>query len=524
MKRTLLLILLTIALTTNTQADTCRTSYDYCLNQSILATSITGTGVAWIDLTQLNQNNIDLQPYVNENLTNVFIQIQNSSNAADCGTFGPVRLASNGYLHKVAYSVNTGALANCTVPAYINVCLNGTTPTYTYAIGAPLPVTSIPTMLLNNFTPYYRRNWTFRGQINGNLVPFSGQTGTLQVYCPTLSEFQINLTAAAPTGGPLIIQTIEQPKNFVTYNSVLPYVRQDSTNFLQDNYYISTSQVSMPFVFQLLDYTGGQCYKSTATFYRTVNNSLLGIVWVETFDASNYIYPNLVNGTQYTIMLNCNGNIRNLGPQWIQDPSTVKSIVATAPQMTNINQRWVGLNMSINSDYNTAQISCVYTVNPPIYNATMDIYNVSTNSLIYSTSSQQLSASLIYTANVNNTYLAKCYIKDATYNTRELDQYINFRNQSAYWKGFNLNVPPTVLGISRNLFLIGLGLIGALLLAATFNELNYGIGGIVVALIFGFFAYVGWFAELNTSWWLVSIAISLGVAIQLSRNRQGVYG
>ena len=354
----------------------------------------------------------------------------------------------------------------------------------------------------------------------------------MKVFCANYNQFQINLSSFAINQN-IVVQTLEPPKYMVYVNALAARTRQDSNYYLQDNYVLSKSAGTTQFNVDLQDLTGGQFYKSTVSFRTPINNTMYN-VHVETFDSSNIVYPLLQNNTQYSIVLTTSDGLstRNLGPMWISDyPSTSKSIIVTTPNIPAINTRGTGnTNISIISNLTTQQITCAYAASAPITMASMVISNVSSSgqTQTYRVDSAIQAGTLSYTVgNTSLNYYATCTIIDTGDCASSqngmcfVEQLITFTNQTGLYKGFNLNLDDTTMGLTSSFLYQIIALIIVLSIAAIFGAGSYGTGGIIATLLNGFFVVAGW---LSDPWWYVTYLIVLAVLIKWSENRVGVAG
>jgi hypothetical protein len=129
--------------------------------------------------------------------------------------------------------------------------------------------------------------------------------------------------------------------------------------------------------------------------------------------------------------------------------------------------------------------------------------------------------------NTSLNYYATCSVTNtgdcvsAQYGMCVVEQLITFTNQSGYYKGFNLNLDDTTIGLTSGFLYKIIALIIVLSVAAIFGAASYGTGGIVATLLNGFFVIIGWLSE---PWWYVTYLFVLAVLIKWSENRVGVAG
>jgi hypothetical protein len=514
-------------------AQTCYTGYDYCATftlPNIFVYDAEGAPSIYqfYDLSGITESNMDGVPYVNSSVENVFAAI---TNPAGNVVWAVPKLESAGGVRRIYTTVNRTDI-NGSTPSTMQICLNGT---YRNSRITGVPITTrtnpIKYLSLPEFTQYYRRNWTFIDETTGAAFNFSGTNTNMNIFCPSLDQVQLNLSTYT-IGQNIVIQTKEKPKYMVTVNSLAARIRQDSNFFLQDNYLLSKSSTALMFSVDLQDLTGGQYYKSSIAFLKPINNTMFKVD-VQAFDTSNYVYPLLQNNTQYSIVLTTadGTNTRNIGPQWISDfPSTSKSVIVTTPDIAPTNMRGGNLNMTILSNYSTAQLACIYSSATTITLAEFYVYNVSSGGQVqtyYSNSTVQV-GTLSYTAdNMSMNYWTKCRIYDtgdcvnAQGGYCNIEQLVTFTNQTGLFKGMNLNLTSSTMGLSSSFLYSVIATVIILIIAGIFGAASYGTGGIVATILNGFFVVVGWLVE---PWWYVTYLIVLAVLIKWGENRVGVAG
>ena len=505
---------------------TCQTQWDYCGTftlPNILDPYYDGH--AYIStpkyniILDTNSKNILGEYYVYENYSNVYMSITNVTSGWVIDGYNPsfsgIRLSTNN-------SNNTGQTQSSTV----KICLTG--------IGYNNNFTTIPphfcvggwscedqrNIAMSEFTQYYRRLWTFRSDASNSIYNFTGHTAQLNVWCNDYSQATINLTSTVGSQGNYTIQTIQQPKFFLIVDNLIPRVRQDSQNFLADNYYVQTGD-GLNYTFTLQDYTGGQFYKGYLTITETVNDTV-GNIHVQQFDQSNIQYVNLRPNIQYDFRVSNDVSLRDLGPVYLDPFTTNRNVVVTRPSLTSLASRWDGLNISITNNYDLSSITCTISSNS-FTNGYFLVYwtGSSPYTLVSNTSAPLIqSATLTYTGNNSLQYYCTCYTNDAVYGERRVTNLVSFQNSSQYYGGFGkLSIPSNILGISKVRFLNIASVSISLLVAGLFSAISMGTGAIVFGMTIGLFYYIGYFI---TSPMTIGMIVFLGIMIKLSENRFGV--
>jgi hypothetical protein len=527
-------------------AQTCATGYERCYTFELPTTNITGgLGRGWTSQYYLvnlhsmqleGRTNIDGIPYINTTGTNVFVSVTNSTDGGAGYTWVfPKNSIDNSCGPLVVFT-----RANCTdgCPASTSkptgtICLNGTQkinndPNILYADVSGCEGRQAA---YSDFTQYFARRWTFYDEQSGAPFNFTGTNTNMNVFCANFNQFSRNLSTTV-TGASMILLTLEQPRFMTTVNALAPRIRQDSVISLIDYYILSKFTDVLMFSVDLQDLTGGQYYKSSIAFRKPINNTMYNVD-VQAFDSSNFVYPLLQNNTQYAIVLtSADGkSTRNIGPQWISDfPSTSKSVIVTTPDIAPANMRGGNLNMTIVSNYSTSQIACVYSSSSAITLAEFEVYNITSlgQALTYYTNSTSQSGTLAYTAtDMNLTYWAKCRITNtgdcvnAQGGYCNIEQLVTFTNQSGLYRGMNLNLTTTTMGLSSSFLYSVIATVIILIIAGIFGAASYGTGGIIATILNAFFVVVGWLVE---PWWYVTYLIVLAVLIKWGENRVGVAG
>jgi len=350
-----------------------------------------------------------------------------------------------------------------------------------------------------------------------------GTNTTLTVTCDNYAEFTKNLTALG--NGSITIQTKERPRfSTVVQQGATTFgarIREDQENFLKDNYYLTKSSTSAQQIpFRLVDYTGGQFYESTVSFQKPIGDLPPQSIAVHQFGVDNLVYPLLLNGTQYKIVLTNNNSVRDLGNVYVRD-NTQKDIIVTTPDFSSQTGSWDDLNISIIYDYDLAQISCIYYDTSTLTLAEFYVYNnsLSAKTLTYNSNATAQSGTITYTAsNYTQKYSALCRITD-TRGSRYIESDINFRNGTAIYGDFDLMLPSTVFGISSTTIYIGLAIIPSLIAVGIFGMAYAGLAAIILMISVMWFTWIGW---LSLPWWFMTLGLFLAIAYQLGSNRPAV--
>lgn len=467
---------------------------------------------------------------VNNSLINIYLKTYNTTNPNGVGYPEPERIVSPGY-STMGYLLfdpnNTDATYIPTNPSFFTICLtlNQSDQNTLAAASPPVGFSDYFSDTLNpsRFIEYYYRNWTFRDDLTAGLYSFLVTNSTLTVTCPIYPEFKINLTELG--NGSKVIQTLERPrysavvqKGAVTYQ---PRIRQDAEYFLLDNYFLTNrTDTAQTYSFTLQDYTGGQFYKSTVAFKTTINYTW-GNVHVEQFGVDNIVYPLLQNTSNYKVVVSNNISTRDLGQVYLKGTETNKNIIVTRPDLSDTKGKWEDLNLSITSNYDYGQFTCLYYDTNTITVAEFWVYNSTSNGLVqdYYTNSTSASGSLTYQAlNLSAPYYGVCKVTDAL-GVREVKELFNFRNTGAIYKGFDLNLPNNLMGVSKATFYKVVALMITIVFGGLFSMMTMGTGAIVATITMSFFNYIGW---LDVPTWFVTLLVFLAIAFKLSENRGGV--
>ena len=503
---------------------TCETFWDYCMNYSL------NPNVEYYFFRFNNlENETDMEGnlYMNSTLQRVYAATTNGVGDSAAEWTEPY-LTSNGY---ELYVNNIASCSpNCVGDGgYLTVCLNSTGYVYNH------PTTMIyrcPTgggscyninLNLTDFEQYYRRNWTFIDDSTGTAFDFIPLNVTMTVSCNDYADVVISNNTLAK--GTLTLQTKQEPRYSVIVMKILNYtfsprIRQDKEHFLKDNYLLTRDKSEQTFAFRLVDYSGGYFSDSTIYIQKAIGNLPPQNLHVEPFGVDNYVYPLLMNNTNYKIVVKTNTSSRDLGSIYATDPYTVKDVIITTPYVLGAKNIWDNGNISFVYDYNNGLISCVYYDKLYVSWAELEVYN--DTGLIHEYNETRwmgISGTMSYTAGTSEQdFKLKCTIADSD-GIREAYDTVYYRNTSAYYKGFDLNLPSTIFGISYSTFYTFSALAIIIVIAGIFGMINIGFGAVITSVLTMFFTYVGW---LSIPWWFVVLIFFLSILFMLAQNRAGV--
>ena len=516
----ILTLIIIIFLATSASAS-CRTYYDYCINISLPNDNITGLPGApdevliWFD-DFINETNLENEIILFDNYTNVYTEMHNSSETGYKGIYNSV-LDSRNYLVALRGN-NTDGIGT---PAYTIICLNGSDEYYSaFSNLAGEAGRKRENPSKTDFTKYYRRNWTFKSQVDASVWDFTNQDTELTVWCPTLSDFTINLTDVVAAAGTLTYQTLEQPKNIISVDGGSNIVREDNDNFLKGDFYITNQTQGIEYTFALKDYTGGDFYQSTLSIYKTINDKLVPI-HVERFDQSNTLTVLLLNRTQYTIKVeNSDGSVRDLGNLYLTE-DTDKNIIVTQPNVGSYAYSYQDTTIDITKSWDNSILGC--NINGTVTLAAFfDVQNVTGSTREQIANSYTSGKQISFTTAIpdrNMTYMVKCGYNQTPYGLVYREEMISLRNETDKYLGFDLNLPNTVMGISMDFVYGIISLVIMLVFMALFSSISFGVGAVVTGIAAVFLKWVGW---LDTPWSLVMLILFLGIFLQVRKDREAI--
>jgi len=515
---------------------TCETRWDICVNKTFTQgltastnyvidmssirceiTPVVGGGTTTSCNSTTIQKNIEDEYYYSNthNLTNWNVTV-------DVSGFSLAPLTTP-YMDTTNEKIKVGVGAADGAPKRITVtaCTNGTRDKWTYtetdnADDATLSISE------TDFDVYYRRNWTFRDESGNSLFNFTGRNSTLSVWCNDFSEFELDIPSNISSGGDITIQTRQLPKFFADVATTPSRIRQDSENQLKDNYYLATSTATSDLHdFTLQDYTGGDFYLSTIKIRRSIGDTV-GFIHVERFQQDNKISAVLLNNTQYSIDVE-GTSLRNLGPLFIESSDTTHNVIVTTPDFTDYTQRWSDLTIAISSDYDNGQVSCGIN-STELVTGEFNVYNVTSSGydLDYtdSTTTEALDIGFSYAVpDINGTYRVYCEATGSKYGLRSLERIIHFRNESAIYRGFDLDFGSTIWGISRSFMYKLVAFFFLTVVCGLFSARTYSKGALAYAGMLSLFWWVGW-TDLTQS--LVGLLAFLAIMLALGANRRGL--
>lgn len=515
----------------------CTTSWVACTNNITLPTNDLSGGSQFyvLDLNSIMCNatycgsqqlckNAKGECLVNDSARNVEVFITNSTDTTNGATYtGPQYYDQDETKHYIIVKRIT-CLSGCptisSTPT-IKLCVNNTIQKISSNSG-PVGSPDFLAVRASDFNMNYNRYWTFRDDVTNNLYNFSlnNSGATLTAWCDSYTQATFNLTTSVNPSNSLWINTLQQPKFFLNRVGLISRIREDSPFILGDNYYVQ-SQNGLNYTFILVDYTGGQFYKSTLTITENVNDSI-GNIYVAQFDQSNIIKANLRPNTQYSFKVTSSTSTRDLGAVYLDGDTLQHNVVVSRPDVLPFTSRWDGLNISITSNYDTQTITCAI-LSTTLVDASLSVFSTNTTPytlIAVSNASSVLSSTLTVNANRSIIYYAKCFTSDSVYGVRERTQQINFQNTSQYYGGFgSLTVPDTIFGVSKTKFLNIASVAVALTVAGLFSAVSMGTGAVVFGVVIGLFYFIGYFI---TSPMTIGLIIFLAIMIKLSENRFGV--
>jgi hypothetical protein len=516
------IIILTIIILLGTTAEaTCRTYWDYCI-QIELPQNTTNSYIVDFD-NIIDEVNLEGIRYVNDTLDNIVANITNTTDA-DTGTLyiGPEIVFGIGANPDSLIMRGNNTCGTCNITTFLEICLNGTYIGNLVAgtITSVSSQTNIPT--LTDFDAYYRRKWTYKDEISDQNFNFTINPANMDIYCDNYATFQINLTDEEPDGGPATYQTLERGRYEVNVGSFPARIREDTTNQLEDDYYLTNTTAANPgniYTFTLQDYTGGDCYRGTLSITSNVNETL-HLIDVQRFSQDSIINSFLTNNTNYFFTVECADLNRNIGSMIMLDSDPNRNIITSTPELTGYNQRWDNLSITISQDFDTSTINCVIEY-PTSVQGFFRVYNYSDNTgtLDYTAILQGTDLSFSYTSqNTNVTYLVECEASNTEFNS-QITQIINIRNSTAYLYGFDVDMPATLLGLQREFILAASAGILAVIIISLGSGITYTLYTIVAMIFAIFMWYVNWLPE---PYGLYSLLLFFAVALHLVRRRKGV--
>jgi hypothetical protein len=520
-----LVIFLVLLLLVSAADATCQTGFDYCANITISENTnlIIGSVVYYpgggsaTQILGLPLNNIEGVTYVNDNLSNVYINL--TSNKYTLTYNKTVATFSTGPIFNIrAVAAPIGPGGGITEPSYAMICLNGSG-AYSHPLWYGSSETYVTKNILStNFNQYYRRNWTFYDD-NGNLLNFTNKNSTLNIYCPTLGTFNYNLTSSVGSGGSLTIQTLEQPTYIANYQGILR-TRSDTDHFLKGGYYLGSGLTQ--YQYTLVDYTS-QC-NGPLVIRKSINNTL-SIIDLSFFDSSRIVYPFLDNNTAYDTIIYCrDGSYRDYGT-FIQGSTIARNVEVTNlpinPAATKYSGGFTPLLLG-NSSQNI--ISAVYVKTSGVvdsFNFTVEDISTQPATVVYNSVDTGLSSGEknYNIDNNNHTYYA---IISAVNDGQQVDksQVYTPSNESLT----STTLPAQIAGIDSNwiyvdFVLLGLGCI--LLSGAAIDAYFVALFGVGWVLLFSLFprldGSIGWVSI--PSWMQVILGIC-GLALAWGINRR----
>lgn len=525
----------------------CYTGFDYCMNYTLpmKAECQSYPGCSYVSVHRIYFNlpfscsptcqntllckNMFNECYFAQGLQNVYVSIMNSTDiqAQVLGVNDGERNPSQNYTLEVVESTATCNMwegdNNCSFPAYLSVCINGSATTYAHPYFHNYPLvggsSEIITAKVADFTPYYHRIWTFRSDYNNSIFNFTKRNANLSAWCDSYSLITINLTAAMKTNQNISIQTIQEPKYSLYLDNLQPRVRQDKDHFLSDDYYVPDTKGSN-FTFILVDVSGGEFYNGELKVTDTINDTV-GFLSIQQFDSSNTQYINLIPEHDYKLTVSSPTSSRDLGANFLSAASLTKYVIVSRPTLNPNGNKWDGLSIDITGNYTVPSISCGITSVDYVLTTFNITYSNGTSIGDWSSSGTTVGyTETIPTNQVNYNVRCGAYGTDGLF--REYATTVVLRNESVYYSGLgNLTFPGQIMAIDSSMFLSLVSLAVILIVAGLFSAVSMGTGAIVVSITALLFYFIGF---LDTTPMTIGMIISLAVMLKLSENRYGVVG
>jgi len=475
----------------------CATGFDYCANITItgktnitVSQTVNYVGESWFGWSIGGiYKDVSQRYYFPENNTMDNSYITAVAGAASYTNYSIISDALTPMIY-VDYLPGFGGGG----PSYLMICLNVTNDqTHPTIDAADTAAANKKILSENDFTKYYSRNWTFKDELTNNLINFTNHTSNLEVLCPTLSSFDINLTSRIPDGGSIIIQTIELPRNILSIDDFGQRVRQDNDYQLQDTFYaLSSSTGAENYQFILQDYSGGDCFKSNLVITKTIDDNV-EIVHNEKFEQDNIVRAYLTNNTYYGIDLFCSNSTRNLGSMLIVDDDLSRSVFVSRPDFGGYPFLWDSATLWLTQNLSIPSVGC--TVNSTeSTRGYFEVYNVSSSGALtkdyYATSTGTTIQFSKTVGDLNGTYLIHCAVNDTTYGLRETKWKITFEWLKV--NPANMGTPATILGLSSRFFYNAVSIVLMVGILALFSAESMGTGAIIGVSVGVGLYYIGW--------------------------------
>lgn len=344
-----------------------------------------------------------------------------------------------------------------------------------------------------NFTKYYLRAWNYTDEQTTNPVNFTNKNGRVDIFCPSQGLQSVNLSVAAVWGNKTqIFITAEKAKYITSYNGVT-YPREEWDRELYDRYYLN-APTPTAYTFSLVDYTGG-FDGSLLTVKCTVNNT-----WVvkssQTFDNDRTQTVNVEPNKYYSIQVTTPDEGRDLGLILLNNASYTKSVIVSGIY-GDYSTRYDN-SVNITTNFDSGQIACLYSTasgtNISYTSFRVQNYTSSGYLQLHISNLTTASGSLSYTVpNKNLYYIATCSIVNDNGTTiLSNTENIFFRNTTAIMPGFNLNLPATIVGLSRSFIYLLIAGLTTYIVFSLFSQASAPIGAVTGVSTFGFFWYIGW--------------------------------
>lgn len=194
-----------------------------------------------------------------------------------------------------------------------------------------------------------------------------------------------------------------------------------------------------------------------------------------------------------------------------------------------VNDMAAGLKAGFTSSYaaSTVGINWNLTDGGDVSSVVFKVYDQNTSSGEYSLnytatlSNPADSGSITYTVSDNNkTYYLAAEVTTSNHGTRSLSQIetLNIMQDAEGPFYGTINIPSTVMGISRESIYTGVSMLLITMAAMMFSAVNVGTGGLVVVAILGVVTFFQWFREMT--WAIFLFVFSIAVLEKFTEGRR----
>lgn len=528
----------------------CLTFCDYVYNNYVPQPGAAnlGTEQTWnITWTSTSYENLEGEPYLENDWSNVFITGTNGSSTGTCTGYQPGNITSikrftgtNPNRLQIAYYYGNLTGGSCILnPPQINICFNGTRNTgYSYTTTASDAGTFSDTFdIISDTTKNYHYNLTYLNEeygTNYNLTYFPVKT---TFYCKgAFEDVPITLT----TGENSVIYQLRSSANIVTDYDDGKFMRTFDTEDSKLLYIyapvpenITGTQI---FTLVLNDFTGGQWGQSSLLSEIVVNNSKVAInndTWPTGQSPSQYLW--LKNGTRVKFTAKS-----RLGPSYSFDwiiltaAETTKTLTIGTPILFQGFGNCVGIVSSISVDYVNSAFSLAISSNDPGVVTYMNVSNASWTPYVPTYSASGLGATtLMYTSPDRNMPLfVQWNILSSSGDSCHYSQLINLYNVTNPLPGssFNQALPDNILGAPPVTWKRLAALIVSLFILFLFAKAtDAGVGAIAGSLSFIVFMWIQWIPSTTqllmpagtilVPWWVGVSLVAASFAYKLVERR-----